>query len=207
MNADLAIAAIILAAGRSSRMGTHKLLLPLGGKPLLAWSVAAACASDAQPVIVALGRSASEVAAALPTGRYTTVINPRYEEGMGTTLALAVSQLPPEVAGALVLLGDQPFMPTNAIQAVLAAARQRPDTIAMGECAGQRGHPVYLPRRVFARVQALTTDEGARTIIAEERSSVTLVPIADQRALFDVDSLEDYHRAQSLAQSSGNIPA
>lgn len=207
MGADMAIAAIILAAGRSSRMSAHKLLLPLGGKPLLAWSVAAACASDAQPVIVALGRSAGEVAAALPPGRYTTVVNPHYAEGMGTTLALAVSQLPADIAGTVVLLGDQPFMPTSAIQAVLAAARAQPEVIAMGAGAGQRGHPVYLPRRVFARVQALTADEGARSIVADERDNLTIIPISDERAFFDVDTLEDYQSAQSLVQSSGNIPA
>lgn len=207
MSADTTIAAIILAAGRSSRMGAHKLLLPLDGTPLLAWSIAAACASDAQPVIVALGREAGEVAAALPAGRYAIVVNPRFEEGMGTTLALAVSHLPPEVAGTIVLLGDQPFMPTSVIQAVLVAARERPDNIAMGMRAGQRGHPVYLPRRVFARVQALTADEGARTIIAEERDDITLIPIAEEHALFDVDTLEDYQRAQMLAQSSGNNPS
>lgn len=207
MSEATGIAAIVLAAGRSLRMGAHKLLLPLGDQPLLAWSVAAVCASDAQPVIVALGRAASEVAEALAPGRYTTVINPRFEDGMGTTLALAVGRLPADVAGTLVLLGDQPFMPSSAIQSVLAAARQQPEAIILGECAGQRGHPVYLPRRVFARVQALNTDAGARAIIAEERSDVILVHIADEHATFDVDTLADYQRAQALAQSSGNMPA
>lgn len=206
-HADVRIAAIILAAGSASRMGAHKLLLPLGGKLLLAWSVAATCASDARPIIVALGRDAEGAAAALAPGPYTTVVNRRFAEGMGTTLALAVSQLPPDVAGTLVLLGDQPFMPTAAINAVLAAARREPERIAMGECDGQRGHPVYLPHRVFARVLALRADEGARTIIATERDSLALIPIADEHATFDVDTLEDYQRAQMLAQSVGNRPS
>ena len=207
MNAKPRIAAIILAAGSASRMGVHKLLLPLGGRPLLAWSVFAACASVARPIIVALGRDAEGVASALPAGPYTTVINQRFEAGMGTTLALAVSQLPPDVAGTLVLLGDQPFMPTAAIDAVLAAARREPERIAMGERHGQRGHPVYLPHRVFERVLALRADEGARTIIATERDSLALIPIADEHAPFDVDTLEDYQRAQMLAQSAGNRPS
>lgn len=207
IRAELPIAAIILAAGRAERMGAHKLLLPLGGKPLLAWSVAAACASDARPIIVALGRDAEGVAAALPAGPYTTVVNQRFAEGMGTTLALAVSQLPAEVAGTLVLLGDQPFMSVAAIEAVLAAARHAPDRIVMGERDGQRGHPVYLPRRVFGHVLALRSDEGARTIIASERDSVMAIPIADEHAMFDVDTLEDYHRAQRLAHSAGNMPS
>src|SRR5487761_2226467 len=146
--ADITIAAIILAAGSSSRMGAHKLLLPLAGKPLLAWSVAAVCASDARPILLALGRDAAAVAGSLPRGPYSVVINPHFADGMGTTLALAIGQLPPDVAG-------------------------------------QRGHPVYLPRRVFARAQTLRADEGARAIIAEERDAIRLIPIADEYAQFD----------------------
>lgn len=207
MAAEGEIAAIILAAGRSSRMGAHKLLLPLNGAPLLAWSLAAASASDARPVILALGRDAAMVADALPAGRYTTLINPRYAEGMGVTLAQAVGSLAPEVIGAVILLGDQPFMPTSTIQATLAAARAQPDRIIMGERDGRRGHPVYLPRRVFARVKALSGDEGARAIIAQEGDEITLVHIADAHAQFDVDTLQDYRRAQEIAQLSGKSPA
>lgn len=201
------IAAIILAAGRSSRIGAHKLLLPLNGRPLLAWSLAAACASDARPVILALGRDAEMVADAIPVGRYTTIINPRYAEGMGVTLALAVKALAPEIIGAVVLLGDQPFMPTRVIQATLAAALAQPDRIVMGEHDGRRGHPVYLPRRVFARVATLSADEGARAIIAQEAGEITLVHIEEAHAQFDVDTLQDYRRAQAIAQLVGNSPA
>ncbi len=188
-------------------MGAHKLLLPLNGAPLLAWSIAAACASDAHPVILALGRSAEEVAAALPPGRYTTIINPHYGEGMGVTLALAVRSLPPEVIGTLILLGDQPFMSTRVIQRVLDASRTQPEHVVMAEHAGQRGHPVYLPRRVFERVRALKTDEGARAIIREEQGEIILVTIEEPYAQFDVDTLHDYQRAQELAQLAGNSPA
>ena len=203
---DDRIAAIILAAGRSSRMGEHKLLLPLGDRPLLAWSLAAVCASRARPVILALGRAASEVSAHLPPGPYATVVNHRFEEGMGTTLALAVTLLPPNVAGAIVTLGDQPFMSTQAIDAVLAAARARPDTIAMGVHAARRGHPVYLPRRLFGELAALSGDEGARTVIGRERDQITLVPLDDERLVLDVDTPEDYERAKAIVQASGKRP-
>lgn len=200
------IAAIILAAGRSSRMGEHKLLLPLGARPLLAWSVSAACASRARPIILTLGRAAAEVSAQLPEGPYTTLINPRFEEGMGTSLALAVTWLPPDVLGVVVTLGDQPFMSAHAIDAVLAAARAHPDLIAMGVHGARRGHPVYLPRRLFGELAALSGDEGARTLIAREPDRITLVPLADERAFLDVDTPEDYERARAIAQSSEKRP-
>jgi molybdenum cofactor cytidylyltransferase len=215
-----AIAAIVLGAGTSSRMGEHKLLLPLGGRPLIAWSVAAACASQARPVVVALGRAAEEVrdalAAALPDAPYSVVVNQRFAQGMGTSLALAIASLPAEVTGALILLGDQPFMPTAAIEAMLAAARAQPERIAMGAYEGayegasgrRRGHPVYLPQRVFGELLALSGDEGARALIARAGDDLTLVPIAVERALLDVDTLEDYQRAQALlAQSAENTPS
>jgi molybdenum cofactor cytidylyltransferase len=206
-----AIAAIVLAAGRSARMGAHKLLLPLNGKPLLAWSIAAACDSTARPVIVALGRAADEVAAALPAGPYTIVVNQRFAEGMGTTLARAIASLPPTATGALILLGDQPFMPTAVIDAVLAAARAQPARIVTGAYGQRQGHPVYLPRRVFAELLALRDDAGARTIIAREADSVIRIPVADEDAQFDVDTLADYQQAQEiarrLAQSAENTPS
>lgn len=196
----VAIAAVILAAGRSSRMGAHKLLLPLAGKPLLAWSLAAACASSARPVIVALGRAADEARAALPTGSYSFVVNPHFAEGMGTTLALAVASLPASVAGTVILLGDQPFMTTTAVEAVLTEARAQPERIVMGAYGSRRGHPIYLPRRVFGEALALREDEGARGIIAREGDAVLTVPLADPDALLDVDTEADYQRAQALAQ-------
>lgn len=214
-----AIAAIILGAGTSSRMGEHKLLLPLGGKPLIAWSVAAACASSARPVVVALGRAAEVVSGAItaaqaPGASYSVVVNQRFAQGMGTSLALAIASLPAGVSGTLILLGDQPFMPTVAIEAVLAAARAQPERIAMGGHGGhgrRRGHPVYLPRRVFAELLALGDDEGARAIIARAGDDLTLVAIADDTALLDVDTPEDYRRAQALAerltQSAENTPS
>lgn len=199
------IAAILLAAGSSSRMGAHKLLLPLNDRPLLAWGLAAVCASSARPIILALGRAAEEVVAALPEGPYTTVVNADYAQGMGTTLALAVSRLPSDVAGALILLGDQPFMTTAAIEDVLAVARRQPERIAQGAHSQRRGHPVYLPRRTFAQLQSLRADEGARAIVAREGDAVMLVDIADEHAQFDVDTLDDYRQAQTIAHFAGNL--
>ncbi|HEX2347170.1 MAG TPA: nucleotidyltransferase family protein [Ktedonobacterales bacterium] len=210
-----AIAAIILGAGASSRMGEHKLLLPLGDKPLIAWSVAAACASSARPVVVTLGRAAEVVAgaitAALPGASYSVVVNQRFAQGMGTSLALAVASLPAGVVGAVVLLGDQPFMSSAVIEAVLTAARAQPERLAMGGYGKRRGHPVYLPRRVFPELLALGDDEGARAIIARAADDLTLVALADDTPLLDVDTPEDYQRAQALAerlaQSAENTPS
>jgi molybdenum cofactor cytidylyltransferase len=193
------ITAAVLAAGASSRMGRHKLLLPLGGKPLIAWSVLAACASRASDVLVIVGRDASDVQSALPPGRYRVLVNADFERGQGSSLALAVSSAPPDAAGLLVLLADQPFMDSESVDRVLAVAQREPGRIILGGVAGRVGHPVYLPRRVFAEASALTADKGARDIIAAERVHTRIEPLANDLAHFDVDTVENYQQALGLA--------
>src|SRR5690348_1279090 len=124
------IAAIVLAAGKSSRMGTNKLLLPLDGHPLVWHAVSGACASSADVVLVVLGNEAEQVAAALPPGRYQRVDNPRYAEGLSTSLQAGLDALAENVDGALILLADMPFAAPATVEALLAAARSAPDQIA-----------------------------------------------------------------------------
>ena len=105
MNAGIPkIAAIVLAAGASSRMGANKLLLPLDGRPLVAHVVETACASSADAVLVALGNAADQVAAALAPGRYQRVDNPRFADGLSTSLQAGLDALSDEMDGALILL-------------------------------------------------------------------------------------------------------
>lgn len=193
------IAAIVLAAGSSSRMGAHKLLLPLGSRSVIAWSVAAACASQASDIIVILGRDAATVQAALDPGRYITLTNEAYARGQGTSLAIALAAVPQLTTGVVVLLGDQPFMTAAAINRVLATARHEPDRIVMGAAGEQTGHPVYLPRRLFGELAALNGDAGARDIIARERAHMVRAPLHNDLAHLDIDTPEDYQRARALA--------
>lgn len=201
------ICAVVLAAGSSSRMGTHKLLMPLGGRPLVAWSVLAANSSQADEVLIILGRDADVARKALPAGSYRVLINPRYEAGQGTSLALAVAELPKLTIGIVALLADQPFMTAAAINRVLNAARREPERIIQSVADGGAGHPVYLPRRVFPGLQALNGDTGAREIIAREHADVLLEPIENNLAQFDVDTPEDYARALTLAHLLPSQPS
>lgn len=197
----LSIPVAVLAAGSSSRMGAHKLLLDLSGRPLVAWSVMSAEASRAGEILVILGRDAGAVAAALPAGRHTNIVNDNAVRGQSTSLARAVTSISPDAPGFIVVLADQPFMDARSIDAALDAARLSPEIVVMGVTASGAGHPVYLPRRLFPRIVALTGDMGARDIIAAERDSIIRVPLDNPYAQFDVDSPEDYARAVELARS------
>lgn len=187
-----AIAAIVLAAGRATRMGHNKLLAELAGAPVVRHTVTAALASGARPVVVVLGHQATEVRAALAGLAVDFVENPAYADGMATSLAAgvrAVEALAPAAGGALVCLGDMPRLRGPLLDAVIAAARVAGDAaIVVPTCERKRGHPVLWPRRYFAEIAALTGDVGARAVVDRYPDHVALVALDDPAILLDVDT-------------------
>jgi molybdenum cofactor cytidylyltransferase len=197
-----AIAAIVLAAGKSSRMGANKLLLPLDGHPLVWHAVSVACASSADVALVVLGNEAERVAAALPPGRYRRVDNPRYAEGLSTSLQAALDALPDNVDGALILLADMPFMASATVEALLAAAREAPGRIAAMNQGGRPTPPVYWPRALFSELHTIHGDEGGRSLLMRAPEAVRLVEPAQSDETLDIDAPEDYRRIAGRDQSS-----
>lgn len=200
---------IVLAAGSSSRMGAHKLLLPLGGRPLVAYAVAAACASAAEPVVVVLGRDADDVRAALPPGRYVTMVNPDYASGMASSVRAGLRALraagggrgrkpDSSTAGALIALADQPLAGADLFDALLRAATEYPDEIVAARYDGRRGNPVVFPAALFAELERVEGDEGGRGVIARHPDLLRVIDWPDPRAALDVDRPEDYARVVSL---------
>jgi molybdenum cofactor cytidylyltransferase len=199
-----AVAAIVLAAGRSSRMGQHKLLLPLGGRPLVSYAVKAASASSADPVIVVLGFQAAEIEAALPAGRFRVCVNPHFATGMSSSLALGITTLsavPPSsgrsISGALILLADQPLISTSLVNRLLERASATPDAIIAAAYAGVRSTPVYFPSRLFDELLHITGDEGGRSVIARHPDLVSIQDIAESERGIDVDRREEFEELQS----------
>lgn len=207
------IGAIILAAGRSTRMqalGAPKLLLPLGGRPLLTYAVAAASASRAAPLIVVLGNAADRAQAALDdwvatsgaaAPRWQTVINPDFAQGMAGSLRVGITTLmsvAPGVRGMLIMLADQPLVTSSQIDTLLAEVGATPEAIIAASYDGQRGHPIYFPAALFGELLAVTGDEGGRSVIARHPDLLRLIPIADPDAALDVDRPEDYARIIAL---------
>ncbi|MGO8946283.1 MAG: NTP transferase domain-containing protein [Ktedonobacterales bacterium] len=192
------IAAIVLAAGRSTRMGRHKLLLPLGGRPLVSYAVEAASASSADPVIVVVGYQAAEIQAALPAGRYRIRINHDYSRGMAGSLVqgiAALAALPAgsrPLAGAIILLADQPLVSTRLINRLLESAYAAPSAILATTYAGQRSTPVYFPSLLWGELLQITGDEGGRSVIAKHPDLVRTLDIAEPEPGLDVDRAEEY---------------
>jgi len=187
------VAAIILAAGSSSRMGSHKLLLPYKGQPIVNWVLGAACASQADPVIVIIGHEAQRVDAALRAERWFLAIhNPWYMDGMSTSLRLGLAATPNDVDAAIILLGDQPLVTPAIINAMIAESARAPDAIIAASYQGRRGNPVLFPRRYFAELETITGDEGGRSVLVRHPDRVRLAESDDALAGFDVDTPEEY---------------
>ncbi|MGZ8402576.1 MAG: NTP transferase domain-containing protein [Rhodoplanes sp.] len=184
------LAAIVLAAGRSSRMGgSNKLLAEIGGRPLVRIAVEEALASRARPVIVVTGHQRESVETALTGLDVVLVHNPAYADGLSTSLKTGIAAAPPSADGAIVCLGDMPQVDARLIDSLLAAFDpEQGALIVVPTTAGKRGNPVVWSRRFFADLAALTGDVGARGLIATYPEAVVEVAVADAAAFTDIDT-------------------
>jgi molybdenum cofactor cytidylyltransferase len=184
------VGAIVLAAGRSTRMGgPNKLLAEIGGKPLVRFVAEQALASRATPVVVVTGHERAKVEAALAGLRVRFAHNPDYAAGLSTSLKAGLAALPGEVDGAIVCLGDMPQVTAALIDRMLEAFDpERGALVVVPTIDGKRGNPVVWSRRFFPDLMALEGDVGARHLIATYADAVTEVPLEDSAALTDVDT-------------------
>jgi molybdenum cofactor cytidylyltransferase len=180
------VGAVILAAGRSSRMGgEHKLLAEWRGKPLVAHVADAVAAAGLLPPVVVLGARAEEVRAALG-GRPATFVEPAdYAEGLSRSLRAGIAAVPPAWSGAIICLADMPRVTPALLQALAAA----PGDIALPVWGGKRGNPVRWSRRHFARLMALEGDVGGKAVLADA-SVLTEIAAPDDGVLDDIDTPE-----------------
>jgi molybdenum cofactor cytidylyltransferase len=192
------IAAIILAAGRSSRycaaggQEPSKLLALLDGKPLIRRVAETALASSARPVIVVVGHEGERITQALEGLPLQLVFNSAYESGMASSLKTGIAALPQIAAGVLILLADMPLVSTGLLDRLGAAFARLPGAMAAAPMRGdRRGNPVLLSRVMFGAVAALNGDEGARRLLADAPSgAIAEVAVDDSAATLDVDTPE-----------------
>jgi molybdenum cofactor cytidylyltransferase len=186
------IAALVLAAGQSRRMGgPNKLLAEIHGRPMVAHVVDMLLTSNAFSITVVTGHQADQVRAALAGRDVSFVHNPRYGEGLSTTLGAGVAALPPEADGAIVCLGDMPKLTAAAVDKLMAAFDPVENrSIIVPTAGGKRGNPVLWGKRYFAEMRAISGDVGARHLIGEHQDQVAEVEIGDRGVLVDIDTKE-----------------
>jgi molybdenum cofactor cytidylyltransferase len=193
------VAAVVLAAGRSSRFHAAggaeetKLVAKLDGKPVVRHVVEAALASRARPVIVVVGHARGAVQAALAGLPATIVLNPDYAAGLASSLRTGLVATPTDVGGALILLGDMPRVEAPLIDALIDAFETRPNAQAVAPVhGGRRGNPVLLSRTLFERAGTLEGDEGARRLLATlPEGDIVEIAATGPGVAFDVDTPSD----------------
>jgi molybdenum cofactor cytidylyltransferase len=185
------IAAVVLAAGRSVRFEGTKLLAQVGSVPLLR-IVVEDVVRAVDCVVVVLGHNAEQVRTALSGLPVQSVVNPRYAEGMGTSVAAGVSALPKKTNAVLIALGDQPVR-AQVIAELIACYGRGQHAIVAPTYNGVRGNPVLFDRKLFHELESLTGDRGARDLIERHHRLLTVVPFGFPAPL-DVDTQDDFQK-------------
>jgi molybdenum cofactor cytidylyltransferase len=186
------VAGIILAAGKSSRMGKMKLLLDVHGKPMLGHVVESALHSALDEVIVVLGSEHELILESIDFKGATVVFNPEFHKGQSTSLKAGIAAVGESCDAALFLLGDLPLVGPGVIDAVLQKRKATRASIVVPVFGGKRGNPVLLERSLFPMVLALEGDIGAREILTAHEDLIETVDVEHDGILLDVDTWEDY---------------
>jgi molybdenum cofactor cytidylyltransferase len=178
------IGGMVLAAGAGTRFGGSKQLAMLDGRPLLEHAIRAMVESPVERAVVVLGAGADEVMAAIDARGATVIVCERWEEGQSASAACGLAELA-DCEAAVITLGDQPRMATEAIRRVIAARGDGVDA-ARATYGGAPGHPVLLERHLFDRMRDVTGDHGARNLLMSVHT--VEVPCDDLGGGEDVDT-------------------
>jgi molybdenum cofactor cytidylyltransferase len=191
------IAAVVLAAGSSTRMGHNKLLLPLDGETLVRRAARAAAGAGLDPVIVVLGHEAERVRAELGGLPCLPVVNPHHEQGQRTSLQLGVTEAAARGASALVvILADMPFVTAEMIAAVAARHRQTGASLVVSSYGEVDAPPILYGRSLYGELLAIPPDRCAKQVVRRHRGEAESVAWPEA-ALRDIDHPEDYRDARA----------
>lgn len=193
------LAALILAAGYSSRMGRFKALLPMGGQSIIARVVLTFRQAGIERISVVTGHDAEQLEPLLHDLGVGAVPNPDYKRGMYSSVQAGVASLPADVDACFLLPVDIPLVRPATIE--MLAARYLPErpTITYPRFNGRRGHPPLISRALFAEILAGNGDGGLRALLQNHQSTATDVDVLDEGVVLDMDTPEDYEQLASLA--------
>ncbi|BCM19848.1 NTP transferase domain-containing protein [Mesorhizobium sp. J8] len=199
--AALKVDIVLLAAGRSSRMGgPNKLLALFDGEPLVRRTARRALGSKAASTIVVTGHQRERVRSALSGLGVSLADNPDFADGLASSLKAGIARVGPDAAGAMIVLGDMPGVSSKDLDSLIDAFRRSGGhAVVRASHQGKRGNPVLLPRSLFAGVAQLEGDTGARHLVEAEGLDVIDVEIG-QGAAIDVDTTEALEGAGGVLQ-------
>ncbi len=181
-------------------MGEAKQLLRLGESTVLGQTIENVRRSAVKEIVLVLGSSAETIRRQLPASLLEglkVVVNPAYEQGMASSLRAGLSALGPQVAAALIVLADQPFVRPETLNQLADQHRRTKAQIVIPSYQGIRGNPVLIDRSIFPEVMALQGDVGCRAIFGNHLEGTVNVEVEDEGILLDIDNHEDYERFQN----------
>jgi molybdenum cofactor cytidylyltransferase len=192
------ISAVVLAAGRSTRFGELKQLLKVGRTTLLETVVDGFLNSSVDEVVVVLGFRADDILANSKFRTARVVVNPDYEQGLGTSLRTGIDAIDPKANAAIVALGDQPLLAVKTIDSLIGKYSETHGPIVAPFYGRRRGNPVLFDRSLFSELKKLHGDEGAKTMIERLGENIVKVNVDDPGVVFDIDTERDYLRLRSM---------
>lgn len=195
------IAALILAAGQSRRMGkANKLTQPVGGQPMLTHTLDAVAASDCGATVVVTGHETDAISPLLAGRDLLAVHNPNFADGLSTSLKAGLRALPRDIDGVLVCLGDMPQVTAAHLNRLIAAFNPLEGrALVVPTFEGQRGNPVLWSAEFLPAMQALSGDQGAKPLFAEHADRLAEVEMSDAAVLLDIDT------PAKLAEVTGRV--
>src|SRR5262245_58288154 len=184
------ISAIVLAAGKSERMGRPKALLEFRGRTFLENILEAIARSSIGYTSVVVGHHRREIENAVRGA--PIIFNPDYEKGMVTSLQTGIRSLPTDSIGAFLFLVDHPVVETETIQAMVPSAAS--NRIVQPTFEGRRGHPVFLGAEILKEILALPSSQGADVVVRRDSKRIIEIPVNARGILVDVDTPEEYEK-------------
>jgi CTP:molybdopterin cytidylyltransferase MocA len=205
---DAPIGAIILAAGESKRFGSPKVLQRFGGTPFLTRILTSLRGAGVDEVILVIGHQAQQLApliSRVPEAEHArVVVNPRFEEGQLSSVQAGIRAVKDSVQGVLLCLIDQPHLEASTYREVAQEARRSPGRIVIPACRARRGHPVFLPRRLFADVLHPDAPCTLRDVISRHGDTILVREVEDPGVCEDIDTREDLARLEQAQYRRGD---
>ena len=188
--------AVILAAGKSERMGRNKLLIEFGGRPLLSWVLDAVEASRVDETLVVLGHKPQELQPVLRAYKVEMVYNPDYELGMTTSFQSGLRRASGDAA--FLILGDQLGLKPELLDEMAGVMEKDSEALLVSpRYQGRRGHPVLFRRALFQEILALPPGTPIKVVVDRYDAHHRYVE-GDHWCVFDLDTPEDVERAKLL---------
>jgi len=201
------IPAVVLAAGRSSRMGRAKATLPLDATDtFLTRIVRTFLEAGVDDVVVVVGHEADAIVSSFSASGLPArfIVNHDYDRGQWSSLVAGLGVVDrPGVAAALITLVDVPLVTADTVRAVLACYRRTHAPVVRPTAGSRHGHPLLVDRSLFAELRAADPAEGAKPVIRAHASAAGDIAIGDEGAFRDIDTEEDYLRMISDQSSAG----